>query len=93
MTDQPHIKENASEWRKRHHYALNISCTYSDSRQAKVLREGFAKAGKTFDMWKGCVRFRKLDDLALDVIAQLIASMPPDDFIAIYERVRKTGER
>jgi hypothetical protein len=51
-------------------------------------REEFKKAGKKLDMGKSCVRFRKLDDLPLDVIGQVIARTPPDKYIAYYEASR-----
>ena len=39
-------------------------------------------------MGKSCVRFRKLDDVPLDVVGAAIARTSADDFIADYERTR-----
>ena len=39
-------------------------------------------------MGKSCVRFRRLDDLPLDLIGQVIARTSVDDFLAAYERAR-----
>ena len=39
-------------------------------------------------MGKTCVRFKKLEDLPLDVVGEAIARVPPEDYIATYERVR-----
>jgi hypothetical protein len=39
-------------------------------------------------MGKSCLRFRKLDDLALDVLGEAIARTSVDDFVAAYERSR-----
>ena len=44
--------------------------------------------GHALDAGKSCVRFKTLDDLALDAVAESIASMPVDDYIALYERSR-----
>jgi hypothetical protein len=52
-------------------------------------REAFKKAGKKLDMGKCCVRFRKLDDLPLDVIGQVISRTPPEKYIAYYEASRR----
>jgi hypothetical protein len=41
-------------------------------------------------MGKSCVRFRRLDDLPLDVVGEAIARTPVDDFLAAYERSRAT---
>jgi hypothetical protein len=39
-------------------------------------------------MGKSCVRFRSLDDLALDAIAQAIAGTPLKAFVARHEAVK-----
>ncbi|MCY3000746.1 MAG: DUF1801 domain-containing protein [Planctomycetota bacterium] len=48
--------------------------------------ESWKKAGKKLDMGKSCVRFKKLDDLALDVLGEAVRRMKCDEFIATYER-------
>lgn len=56
-------------------------------------RTEWAKTGKKLDMGKCCVRFKKLDDLALDVIAAAIRKMPVKKFIAYYESAIKDSRR
>lgn len=72
---------------QKNYYALYLMCCYS-GHQEQALRDGFAKAGKKLDMGKSCVRFKKLDDLPLDVIGKVIASTPPKRFIEQYEAAR-----
>jgi len=68
-------------------------CTYQDSKQLTVLKEGFRKAGKKLNMGKSCVRFRRFDTRPLDVVAKVIAAVPPEAFIHTYESARKkTGK-
>lgn len=74
---------------QKNHYALYLTCANMDPAQTEWLREEFAKAGKRLDMGKSCVRFKKLEDLPLDVIGRAVASTPPDDFIARYEASRR----
>jgi hypothetical protein len=60
------------------------------------LRDAFARAGKKLDMGKSCIRFKTLDDLPLPAIGEFIASVPANEFIALYERSRegtKSGQR
>jgi hypothetical protein len=45
----------------------------------------FAKRGKKLDMGAGCVRFKKLDDLPLDVIQEAVRKWTVDSAIARYE--------
>lgn len=40
-------------------------------------------------MGKSCVRFRKLEDLPLEVVGEAVASTPPEAFIAQYEASRR----
>lgn len=56
---------------------------------ARVLRDGFKRAGKKLNMGKSNVRFRRVENLALEVIGQVVASTPPDKFIACYEASRR----
>ena len=48
-----------------------------------------ASGKKKLDMGKACLRFKKLDDVALDVIGQAIRRMPADRYISRYLEVRK----
>ena len=74
---------------QKHHFALYLMAVYGDPALEARLREGFAEAGKKLDMGKSCVRFRRLEDLPLDLIGDLIAGTPPDAFIALYEQSRR----
>lgn len=56
------------------------------------LREQFQARGKKLDMGKGCIRFKKLDDLPLDVIAEAVGKVSVADYITIYEDSRKLAK-
>ncbi|OGQ25464.1 MAG: hypothetical protein A2138_12505 [Deltaproteobacteria bacterium RBG_16_71_12] len=43
------------------------------------------------DMGKGCVRFRRLDDVPYDLIGELASKMTPDQWIAAYRAARARG--
>jgi hypothetical protein len=74
---------------QKHHYALYLMAVYADPGLEARLREGFTAAGKKLDVGKSCVRFHRLEDLAMDLIGDLVAGTPPDAFIALYERSRR----
>ena len=73
---------------QKSHYALYLTAPYQDEAARERLRDGFARAGKKLDMGKSCVRFKRLEDVPLEVIAESIAATPPDAFVAQYEAVR-----
>ena len=78
---------------QKNHMALYLMGCYGDEKLARWFEDGFRKAGKKLDMGKSCVRFKKLDDLPLDLIGEAVASMSVDDFIALYERARAGTKR
>lgn len=78
---------------QKNHCALYLTGAYMDPAQAAALTDGFAKAGKKLDMGKSCLRFKKMDDLALDVVSRSIESMPVERYILLYERQKGKGKR
>ena len=48
----------------------------------------YKKSGKKLDMGKGCVRFKKLEDLPLDVIGRTVARVSVQEHIATYRAAR-----
>ena len=73
---------------QKNYFALYLTGSYGDAKQAKWLSDSFKRAGKKLDLGKSCLRFRQLDDLPLDVIGQAIASKPVKEFVAQYEAAR-----
>jgi hypothetical protein len=74
---------------QKSYMSLYLNCVYSDSDEKEWFEQRLAETGKKLDMGKSCVRFRKLEDLSLDVVGEAIARVPPEDFIASYERSRR----
>lgn len=73
---------------QKKHYSLYLMCVYDGSDRAKRFAAEFAEAGKKLDMGKSCVRFKRIEDLHLPAIAKVIAEMPPNAYIEMYERSR-----
>ncbi len=72
---------------QKNHMAIYLMCVYSDPKQEAWFRKAWAKTGKKLDMGKSCVRFRKIEDVALEVIGEVIRRVPAKKFIAQYESV------
>ena len=72
---------------QKNHMALHLMTVYGDPATEKWLRKAWAGAGKKLDMGKACVRFKKLEDVPLDVIGQLIARVPVKEYIARVEKM------
>lgn len=65
--------------------SLYLTGCYMDPPTRAALLAAFAAAGKKIDMGKSCVRFRKLDDLALDALGKAIAAVAVPEFILRHE--------
>jgi hypothetical protein len=61
---------------------------YTTPFSEKLLVDAFKKAGKRLDMGKCCLHFKKLDDLELTSVAQVIAMSTPEEYLAYYRRVK-----
>src|SRR4051812_18417485 len=48
---------------QKNHFAVYLTCVYGNPDHEAKLRAAFEAAGKTLDMGKACIRFKKLDDL------------------------------
>lgn len=72
---------------------LHCPCLYMDPGLSGWFTSEYKKSGKKLDMGKGCVRFKKLDDLPLDVIGKLVARVPVGEHIANYRAGRARRQK
>ncbi len=71
---------------QKNHMSVYLGCIYGPERE-KAFREAWAKTGRKLDMGKACVRFRKIENLALDVIGEFVRNVSVRGFIKEYESV------
>ena len=71
---------------QKNHMAVYLSNIYSNEERRVAFEQAYRATGKRYDVGKSCVRFRRLDDLPLDLIGESIAETSMQDFIAEYER-------
>jgi len=55
----------------------------------QTLMNAFESAGKKLSLGKTCIRFKKVEDIPLDLIGSIIASHCVESFISAYEEARK----
>ena len=77
---------------QKNHMSLYLMHAYMDGVTEQWLRDRFAAAGKKVDMGKSCIRFKKIEDLPLDVIGEALAKVSVADYITIYEDKLKLGK-
>jgi hypothetical protein len=74
---------------QKNYCSLYLMGVYGDTKKSKLLADAFKARGLKLDMGKACIRFKTLDDLPLEVIGEVVASVPPDKYIEIYQQARK----
>lgn len=77
---------------QKNHVSLYLMGMYtgsacdSETGELRWFREAWEKSGKKkLDMGKSCIRFKKLDEVPLDVIGEAIRRMPAQLYIARYQ--------
>ncbi|MCG3123111.1 MAG: hypothetical protein GIKADHBN_01520 [Phycisphaerales bacterium] len=74
-------------WASQKQYmSLYLFCLYCDEKLKAWFTDAWRKAGKKLDMGKGCIRFRSIDDVPLDVVAECLRRMTVKRTIELYER-------
>jgi uncharacterized protein YdhG (YjbR/CyaY superfamily) len=77
---------------QKNHMALYMMTVYMNPVMQNWMRDEFAARGKKLDMGKSCIRFKKLEELPLDVIGEAIAKVSVADYIMLYDDSRKLVE-
>ncbi len=78
---------------QKNHMALYLMGIYGSESLRTEFEEAYRATGKRMDIGKSCVRFRRLDDLPLDVVADAVSAVSLDEFLAMYDQaasLRKT---
>ena len=70
------------------HMAVYLMAIYLDEADRDKFFKAYEATGKRLDVGKSCVRFRRLDDLPLELIGRAIASMSPKMFVAKVKALR-----
>ena len=73
---------------QKNNMALYMFCLYVDEKDRAQFQKEYKASGKKLDMGKSCIRFKKPEDLALDVIGRFIARVPVKKHIEVYEKAR-----
>ena len=76
---------------QKQYMSLYLTNVYGDESVEKWFKERYLATGKKLNMGKSCVRFRKLDDLPLELVAEVVARTPIEEFIEVYHASRSAA--
>ncbi len=71
---------------QKNHMAVYLMGCYMVPEIRNEFEKAYNKSGKRFDAGKSCIRFKKIDDLPLDLLGKTIASMDVNEFIELVEK-------
>jgi hypothetical protein len=74
---------------QKNHMAIYLCNVYGNKETETWFRKAYLATGKKLDMGKSCVRFKKIEQLPLDVIGQVIARTPVQKYITGVEAALK----
>ena len=78
---------------QKNYMSLYLTNVYADGEILAWFKERYLAAEKKLNMGKSCLRFKKLDDLPLELIGEVIAKTPIDEFITLYQKARTNRGR
>lgn len=78
---------------QKNHMALHLMAVYGDEDQLRWFQEAWAASGKKLDMGKACLRFKRLEDVALDVIGASFQRVSAQNYISRYEQLLRRGKK
>ena len=64
-----------------------------ESAEMAWFRQAWTATGRRLDMGKSCLRIKRIDDIAFDVLGEAIRRLPVDEYIARYEALRPPTTR
>ena len=76
---------------QKNYYSLYLMGVYGDPTKATRLADAYKARGRKLDMGKSCLRFKSLDEVPLDVVGEIIASVPMERYVEIYRSSRAHG--
>ena len=71
---------------QKNHMSVYLTGCYMSLDVRDKFEKAYKKSGKRFDAGKSCIRFKKVDDLPLELLGKTIASLDVNEFIEIVEK-------
>ena len=78
---------------QKNYMSLYLMGIYGDEARRARFEEAYRATGKRLDIGKACIRFKKLDDLPQEVVADAVGEVSLEEFIALHDQassLRKT---
>jgi hypothetical protein len=78
---------------QKNYMSLYLMCIYGSSDHLDWFKRSWAKTGRKLDMGKSCIRFKKLEDVALDVVGEAIKRVPAKKYVQRCEALMQSTKK
>jgi hypothetical protein len=78
---------------QKNYMSLYMMSCYGSADELARFQDAWAKTGKKLNMGKSCIRFKKAEDLALNVIGDAIRRMPAKKYIGYCQSIMESARR
>jgi hypothetical protein len=66
---------------------LGLMCIYGSTNEAEWFRRAWTSTGKRLDMGKSCIRFKKIEDVPLEVVGEAVRRVPAKKYVEQYVKM------
>ena len=73
---------------EKRYVSVHLMGIYADDESQSWFVDSYRATGKRLDMGKSCVRFRKLEDLPLELVGEAVSRISAEEYIRLYEASR-----
>lgn len=77
---------------QKNHLTIYFMHLYMNPEELKWFESEFAKTGKKLDMGKSCIRFKRIDDIPLELLRRTVKRISADRYIKLYEQTIQSRE-
>jgi hypothetical protein len=74
---------------QKNHMAVYLMNIYGDKETEDWFTQRYKASGKKLDMGKSCIRFKRVEDLPLELVGEAVARTSVERFISLYEASRR----
>jgi hypothetical protein len=78
---------------QKNYMSLYLGALYGGEESRSRFEKEYRATGKRFDVGKGCVRFRRVDDLPLDLVARAVAAVDVETLIELDEQAHPRSKK
>ncbi|MFT7600097.1 MAG: hypothetical protein ACI8TP_003037 [Acidimicrobiales bacterium] len=73
---------------QKNHMTVYLTSVYNDPELEAWFRERYLATGKKMDVGKSCVRFKKIEQLPVELVGEAVGRLSLDDFLDTYREVK-----